>query len=109
MVHDSRDVLNNLLAVARLLNIGLISGLLQNARSILTPELIDAIVQVFLLLDLLHLDILTGRRDEDWRLLESILTGQIQNRAPLHLCVVALGLNLITVVGLLSVLHGIVV
>ena len=109
MVHDSRDVLNNLLAVARLLNIGLISGLLQNARSILTPELIDAIVQVFLLLDLLHLDILTGRRDEDWRLLESILTGQIQNRAPLHLCVVALGLNLITVVGLLSVLHGVVV
>lgn len=109
MVHDSRNVLNNLLAVARLLNIGLISGLLKNSRSILTPELIDAIVQVFLLLDLLHLDILTWRCDENRRLLESILTGQIQNRAALHLCVVALGLNLIAVVGLLGVLHGVVV
>ena len=87
MVHNPWDILSNLLAVASELHIDLVSGFIQHLRRYFGPKFLDSVVQVFLLLDLVHLDILTGSRDENGRLLERILSRQIQNGAALHFCI----------------------
>ena len=105
MVANPGDVLSDLLAIAKILFIDFICCFFKYMRSYFGPELINPLIDVILLLELLHLDILTGCSDENWRVLECILVRQIQNRASLHFSVSPSSLLFIVIIKLFSVFH----
>ena len=105
MMTNPGNIFGDLLTIVKTLFIDLICCFVEYLRSYLGPELVNPIIDVILLLELLHLYILTGSCDENWRLLEGILVRQIQNGASLHLSVSPSSLLFIVVIKLFSVFH----
>ena len=105
MMANPGNILSDLLTIAKILFIDFICCFFKYLLSYFGPKLVNPMIDVILRLELLHLDILTGCSDENWRVLESILVRQIQNGASLHFSVSPSSLLFIVIIKLFSVFH----
>ena len=109
MVADLRNVLTDFLTVTNMISIHFICGFTQHLWHNLVPKFVDPEVDVFLLLKLLHLNILTLCCDKYGRVMEGILICQIQNWT-LHFSICCSSRLLIIVENwLFSVFHRVVI
>ena len=104
MVANPRNILSDLLTITKIFFIDFICCFFKYLWSYFGPKLVNPVIDVILRLEL-HLDILTGSSDENWRVLESILARQIQNGASLHFSVSPSSLLFIVIIKLFSVFH----
>ena len=109
MMANPGNILSDLLTIAKILFIDFICCFFKYLWSYFGPKLVNPMIDVILRLELLHLDILTGCSDENWRVLEGILVRQIQNRASLHFSVSPSSLLFIVIIKLFSVFHRVIV